>query len=194
MIPGSVRSPGGGNGNPLQYPCRENPMDRGAWRGCSPRGRKNRARLSDSHGRTYCLLRRVNCTWCKCWLGSENKPRERRGESLRLGLGCFAVSHWPGALRTPWLPVRASFGERPSLDSIIRTPSVSAGCLELTARLRVWVCGPRGCLNARHDLKRGRDGLGVLTVCTKHVPRRLRGLGELAGGYGSHSLLCEGHT
>ena len=25
------RSPGGGNGNPLQYSCLENPMDRGAW-------------------------------------------------------------------------------------------------------------------------------------------------------------------
>ena len=31
MIPGSVRSPGEGNGNPLQYSCLENPMDRGAW-------------------------------------------------------------------------------------------------------------------------------------------------------------------
>ena len=30
-IPGSGRSPGGGNGNPLQYSCRENPMDRDAW-------------------------------------------------------------------------------------------------------------------------------------------------------------------
>ena len=30
-IPGSGRSPAGGNGNPLQYPCLENPMDRGAW-------------------------------------------------------------------------------------------------------------------------------------------------------------------
>ena len=30
--PGSRRSPGGGNGNPLQYSCLENPMDRGAWR------------------------------------------------------------------------------------------------------------------------------------------------------------------
>ena len=30
-IPGSGRSPGGGNGNPLQYSCPENPMDRGAW-------------------------------------------------------------------------------------------------------------------------------------------------------------------
>ena len=31
-IPGLGRSPGKGNGNPLQYSCLENPMDRGAWR------------------------------------------------------------------------------------------------------------------------------------------------------------------
>ena len=31
-IPGSGRSPGEGNGNPLQYSCLENPMDGGAWR------------------------------------------------------------------------------------------------------------------------------------------------------------------
>ena len=31
-IPGSGRSPGEENGNPLQYSCLENPMDRGAWR------------------------------------------------------------------------------------------------------------------------------------------------------------------
>ena len=31
-IPESERSPGGGNGNPLQYSRQENPMDRGAWR------------------------------------------------------------------------------------------------------------------------------------------------------------------
>ena len=31
LIPGSGRSPGEGNGNPLQNPCLENPMDRRAW-------------------------------------------------------------------------------------------------------------------------------------------------------------------
>ena len=31
-IPGSERSPGGGDGNPLQYSCLESPMGRGAWR------------------------------------------------------------------------------------------------------------------------------------------------------------------
>ena len=32
LIPGWEKSPGGGHGNPLQYSCLENPMDRGAWR------------------------------------------------------------------------------------------------------------------------------------------------------------------
>ena len=31
LIPGLGRYPGNGNGNPLQYSCLENPMDRGAW-------------------------------------------------------------------------------------------------------------------------------------------------------------------
>ena len=35
-IPGSGRSPGEGNGNPLQYSCLENPMDRRAWRATVP--------------------------------------------------------------------------------------------------------------------------------------------------------------
>ena len=30
-VPGSGRFPGGGNGNPLQYTCSQNPMDEGAW-------------------------------------------------------------------------------------------------------------------------------------------------------------------
>ena len=35
-IPGLGRSPGEGNGNPLQYSCRENPMDGEAWRATVP--------------------------------------------------------------------------------------------------------------------------------------------------------------
>ena len=31
LIPGSGRTPGGGNGNPLWYSCLGNPVDRGAW-------------------------------------------------------------------------------------------------------------------------------------------------------------------
>ena len=46
-IPGLKRSPGGGNGNPLQYSCLENPMDRGAWRAIVHRVTKSWTQLSD---------------------------------------------------------------------------------------------------------------------------------------------------
>ena len=36
LITGSGKSPGEGNGNPLQYSCLENSMDRGAWRATVP--------------------------------------------------------------------------------------------------------------------------------------------------------------
>ena len=39
-IPGSGRSPGGGHGNPFQYSCLENSMDRGSLVGYSPWGHK----------------------------------------------------------------------------------------------------------------------------------------------------------
>ena len=40
LIPGLGRSPGAGNGNPLQYSCLGNPMDRGAWQARVPGGRE----------------------------------------------------------------------------------------------------------------------------------------------------------
>ena len=47
MIPGSERSPGEGNGNPLQYSCLENPMEGGAWWAIVHGVAKGRTRLSD---------------------------------------------------------------------------------------------------------------------------------------------------
>ena len=38
LIPGLGRSPGGWHGNPLQYFCLDNPMDRGAWQGLQSMG------------------------------------------------------------------------------------------------------------------------------------------------------------
>ena len=51
LIPGSGRSPGEGNGNPLQYSCLENPLDRGAGRATVLKAAKSQTRLS------------VSCTW-----------------------------------------------------------------------------------------------------------------------------------
>ena len=47
LIPGLGRSPGEGNGNPLQYSCLENPMDRGAWWATVCRVPKSQSWLSD---------------------------------------------------------------------------------------------------------------------------------------------------
>ena len=46
-IPGSGRSPGEGNGNPLEYSCLENPTDRGAWRVTVHGVSKSQTRLSN---------------------------------------------------------------------------------------------------------------------------------------------------
>ena len=47
LFPGSGRSPGEGNGNPLQYSCLENPMDGGAWQATVHGVSKSCTRLSD---------------------------------------------------------------------------------------------------------------------------------------------------
>ena len=47
LIPGSRRSSGEGNGNPLQYSCLENPMDGGAWQATAHGVAESQTRLSD---------------------------------------------------------------------------------------------------------------------------------------------------
>ena len=47
LIPGLGRSPGEGNGNPLQYFCLKNSMDRGAWRATVHGLTKHQTRLSN---------------------------------------------------------------------------------------------------------------------------------------------------
>ena len=72
-IPGSGRSPGEGNSNPLQYSCLKNPMDREAWQATVHRV----AKVSDT-------------TW---WLNNNNSMRE---DSTQLFTGDDSHSaHWP---------------------------------------------------------------------------------------------------
>ena len=53
-IPGSARSPGEGNGNPLQYSCLKNPMDRGAWQAIAHRVIESWTQLSNfTHSLTH---------------------------------------------------------------------------------------------------------------------------------------------
>ena len=65
-IPRWGRSPGEGNGNPVQYACLENPMDGGAWRATVHGVTKSRTRLSDFasaffHFHCHLLAEYVNC-------------------------------------------------------------------------------------------------------------------------------------
>ena len=66
-IPGSGRSPGGGHGNPLQYSCLENPMDRGARRALVHRVTKSRTRPKrlSMHARGYFTLRPARATFLR---------------------------------------------------------------------------------------------------------------------------------
>ena len=55
LIPGSERSPGRGNGNPLQYSCLGNPTDRGAWQATAHRVAKSQTCLNThTHRRDIC--------------------------------------------------------------------------------------------------------------------------------------------
>ena len=56
LIPGSGKSPREGNGNPLQYSCLGNPMDRGAWWAAVHGVTKSQTRLSNYHFQFFTLL------------------------------------------------------------------------------------------------------------------------------------------
>ena len=60
-IPGWGRSPGGGHGNPLQYSCLENPMDRGAWWATIHRVANSGARLPWLSMHTWLIIFHGKC-------------------------------------------------------------------------------------------------------------------------------------
>ena len=57
LIPGSGRSPGGRNGNPLQYSCLEDPMDKEAWWAAGHRVTKSHTRLKQLNTQQQMFLR-----------------------------------------------------------------------------------------------------------------------------------------
>ena len=79
-IPGSGRSPGEGNGNPLQYSCLENPMDGGAW-WATVHGRKE----SDMTERLHFLNKVIETRLIK-----ELQPRQGTSMNLAKYPGCTA--------------------------------------------------------------------------------------------------------
>ena len=94
-IPGLGRSPGEGNGNPLQYLCLENLLDRGAWWTAVHGVSKSQARLSNFH---FLSLQRLIC-WCR---SSARPPKIDTGPCFLppegLILFCFGGPRLPGNL------------------------------------------------------------------------------------------------
>ena len=66
LIPGSGRSPGAGNGNPLQYSCLGNPMDRGSWQATVYGVAKSWTRLRmHTHPEAHMYMKfKEICIWC----------------------------------------------------------------------------------------------------------------------------------
>ena len=58
-ISGSGRSPRGGNANPLQYSCLENPMDRGTWWAKSMGSQRVGHDLATEHAYTHTLIQKI---------------------------------------------------------------------------------------------------------------------------------------
>ena len=133
FIPGSARSPGKGNGNPLQYSCLENPMGRGPWRAAVHGVSKSRTRLSDihfHHHHHHCFQVHVIChlSTLKVLLPKlENKRvnslegtllvpgRIQFWELDQMTPGFSFPSQWLGALTVQPVPKRGgnSFKEEP---------------------------------------------------------------------------------
>ena len=82
-IPGLGRFPGEGNGNPLQYSCLENPMDRGAWRPAVHGVARGGHTTGDAAAAASCGVLAApsagRAEHCGCWLGMVLGPREEWG-------------------------------------------------------------------------------------------------------------------
>ena len=72
-IPWSGRSPGGGHGNPLQYSCLENLMDRGAWQAIVHRVAQSQTLLKrlSTHAQKWNLLMAIENTTYLCGVGDD---------------------------------------------------------------------------------------------------------------------------
>ena len=91
-LPGSGRSPGEGNGNPLQYSCVENPMDRDAWWATVHAVAKNWTQLSNLH---------FTFTPCKSLKQSENSA-SRTFWNVDQGLSWLKTSENTSWLLSDW--------------------------------------------------------------------------------------------
>ena len=107
-ILGSGRSPGGEHGNPLQYSCLENPMDKGAWWATPHRVAKSQTGLKQLS--MYCFLAPwLGSSWVPMWehiLAPAAKPAcwwVSRGASRALVFMLLQMDHFGEKTSLTWL-------------------------------------------------------------------------------------------
>ena len=125
-IPGSGRSPGGGNGNPLQRSCLENPMDRGAWLATVLGVEKRQTRLSDWTHNAARVLHNSQVTRCE----SDTLTLSSKWLLTALGPRWFQMAF----LESAWL---STDGARvwPARDKVLILPSY------MTVRITLVISG-----------------------------------------------------
>ena len=109
---------GEGNGNPLQYSCLENPVDRGAWRAAFPWGHTE----SDMTKVTWHARMHACMYGCKSWT-------IKKAECQRID--AFELWCWNRLMRVPWTARRS---EQPILKEI--SPEYSLETLILKLKLQ----------------------------------------------------------
>ena len=97
-IPGSGRSPGEGNGNPLQYSCLENPMDRGTWWAIVHRVPKRH----DWTTNTFSIFQRsAICFPGACMISTLQINNEAKAETFQQRMGCGYHTTWWASIEHP---------------------------------------------------------------------------------------------
>ena len=108
-------SPGGGHGNPLQYSCQENPMDRGVWKGTVRGVSKSQTQLQWLNNNNKCLLwcpvivmcSSSFCKWCQPTIYFPPKG------TLLLSDHCCVIIVYPGKALQPCPVTRTQMTQLP---------------------------------------------------------------------------------
>ena len=159
------RSPGGGNGNPLQYSCPGNPMDRGAWR-------------ATVHGVAKIQTRpkRLSTDTCGHRL---TDPRKVAARNLAGEIPQTSLCHLTINRSEDPSPLPHSVLTNPSLKALRGLGVWSTSCPVLRAR------GPAGRALLASPQARSVDGLGSTSDCWAQVQpgRRTSGVMASASNY-----------
>ena len=101
--PGSGTSPGGGNGNPLQYSCLESPMNRGAWQAAAHGVTKNQDTTEHTHTVINCAPIKPKSTPSSLRISSDQSGNRLKAADREAGpmlsslntLTHFVIAHLP---------------------------------------------------------------------------------------------------